>query len=101
MQGEEQYCQTSAVYTYNNKYKYPHCSEYTSEGGNITYGEYRHSLIEHHLYRCGVHPLTRQIQCMRIGGYSKHIVVNKDFALIIPKNIDLAAATPLLCAGDK
>ena len=36
---------------------------------------------------------------MHIGGYSKHIVVHKDFAVIIPKNIDLAAATPLLCAG--
>lgn len=36
---------------------------------------------------------------MHTGGYSKHIVVHKDFAVIIPKNIDLAAATPLLCAG--
>lgn len=33
------------------------------------------------------------------GGYSKHIVVDKEFALQIPKNIDLAGATPLLCAG--
>lgn len=33
------------------------------------------------------------------GGYSKTIVVDKDFALQIPKNLDLAGATPLLCAG--
>jgi len=68
--GNEQYCQSGAVFTYNGNYKYPHCSEYNSDGGNITY-----------------------------GGYSKHIVVHKDFTVIIPKNIDLAAATPLLCAG--
>lgn len=33
------------------------------------------------------------------GGYSKHIVVDKSFALTIPKSLDLAGATPLLCAG--
>ena len=33
------------------------------------------------------------------GGYSRHIVVDKDFSLQIPKNLDLAGATPLLCAG--
>lgn len=33
------------------------------------------------------------------GGYSKFIVVDKDFALHIPNNLDLAAATPLMCAG--
>lgn len=33
------------------------------------------------------------------GGYSKLIVVDKDFALQIPKNLDLASAAPLLCAG--
>jgi uncharacterized zinc-type alcohol dehydrogenase-like protein len=33
------------------------------------------------------------------GGYSRHIVVDKAFALKIPTNLDLAAATPLLCAG--
>lgn len=43
-QGNEQYCQTGAVFTYNGKYKYPHCSEYTSDGGNITYGR------EHMMY---------------------------------------------------
>jgi alcohol dehydrogenase (NADP+) len=33
------------------------------------------------------------------GGYSKHIVVDRAFALKIPQTLDLAAATPLLCAG--
>lgn len=33
------------------------------------------------------------------GGYSRHIVVDASFALKIPANLDLAAATPLLCAG--
>lgn len=62
--GEEQYCSTGSVYTYNSKYKY------CVETGGQTY-----------------------------GGYSKHIVVDKAFALKIPKTLDLASATPLLCAG--
>lgn len=33
------------------------------------------------------------------GGYSKRVVVNEDFVLRIPDNLDLAAAAPLLCAG--
>ena len=33
------------------------------------------------------------------GGYSKHIVLNQDFALRVPENLDLAATAPLLCAG--
>jgi len=33
------------------------------------------------------------------GGYSTHIVVNQDFTLRIPANLDLAATAPLLCAG--
>lgn len=33
------------------------------------------------------------------GGYSDHIVVNEDFVLRIPANLDLKAAAPLLCAG--
>ena len=33
------------------------------------------------------------------GGYSKRIVVNENFVLKIPDNLDLAAAAPLLCAG--
>jgi uncharacterized zinc-type alcohol dehydrogenase-like protein len=33
------------------------------------------------------------------GGYSQSIVVTEDFVLKVPKNLDLAAAAPLLCAG--
>src|SRR5512136_2582743 len=33
------------------------------------------------------------------GGYSESIVVDERFALRIPKNLDLAGAAPLLCAG--
>ncbi|KAB7727313.1 alcohol dehydrogenase catalytic domain-containing protein [Rudanella paleaurantiibacter] len=33
------------------------------------------------------------------GGYSNTIVVNEDFVLRIPENLDLAAVAPLLCAG--
>ena len=33
------------------------------------------------------------------GGYSTDVVVNKEFVLHIPKNLDPAGAAPLLCAG--
>lgn len=33
------------------------------------------------------------------GGYSETIVVDKDFVLRVPENIDPKAAAPLLCAG--
>ncbi|HZB14585.1 MAG TPA: NAD(P)-dependent alcohol dehydrogenase, partial [Chryseolinea sp.] len=33
------------------------------------------------------------------GGYSESIVVHEDFVLSVPKNLDLAATAPLLCAG--
>lgn len=33
------------------------------------------------------------------GGYSEGIVVDEDFVLKIPGNLDLAASAPLLCAG--
>src|ERR1700677_5246508 len=34
-----------------------------------------------------------------LGGYSDSIVVDEAFVLRIPKNLDLAATAPLLCAG--
>jgi len=68
--GEEQYCFTGMTGTYNSKYKYPHSAEYNEDGGAPTY-----------------------------GGYSQKIVVDKNYVLKIPDNLDLAAATPLLCAG--
>ena len=36
---------------------------------------------------------------MTYGGYSSSIVVDEDFVLRIPQNLDLAAVAPLLCAG--
>ena len=33
------------------------------------------------------------------GGYSESIVVDEDFVLRVPENLDLAATAPLLCAG--
>jgi len=33
------------------------------------------------------------------GGYSQTIVVDKSFVVHVPENLNLAAATPLLCAG--
>ena len=33
------------------------------------------------------------------GGYSKHIVVDEHFVLLMPDGLDLAGAAPLLCAG--
>lgn len=36
---------------------------------------------------------------MTFGGYSERIVVDEDFALSVPPNLDPAAAAPLLCAG--
>jgi uncharacterized zinc-type alcohol dehydrogenase-like protein len=33
------------------------------------------------------------------GGYSESIIVDEAFALRVPRNLDLAAAAPLLCAG--
>ncbi len=34
-----------------------------------------------------------------MGGYSERIVVDEDFVLRVPENLDLAATAPLLCAG--
>jgi uncharacterized zinc-type alcohol dehydrogenase-like protein len=36
---------------------------------------------------------------MTYGGYSANIVVDQAFVLRVPKNLDLAATAPLLCAG--
>lgn len=69
--GLENYCDTGMVGTYNSRFKYPHCAEYDpASGGAPTY-----------------------------GGYSRRIVVTEHFVCRIPSNLDLAAATPLLCAG--
>lgn len=36
---------------------------------------------------------------MTYGGYSESVVVDEDFVLSVPRNLDLAATAPLLCAG--
>jgi uncharacterized zinc-type alcohol dehydrogenase-like protein len=33
------------------------------------------------------------------GGYAKHLVVREEFALRVPKELDLSRTAPLLCAG--
>lgn len=69
--GEEQYCLKGPVYTYGSvPFKYSHCEEYNEQGGARTF-----------------------------GAYSKRIVVDEGYALIIPPNLDLAGVAPLLCAG--
>ena len=41
----------------------------------------------------------RHTQGMTYGGYSESIVVDEAYVLRIPKNLNLAGAAPLLCAG--
>ncbi|MBS1738758.1 MAG: NAD(P)-dependent alcohol dehydrogenase [Bacteroidetes bacterium] len=41
----------------------------------------------------------KQLNQQTFGGYSERVVVNEDFVLRIPKELDLAATAPLLCAG--
>jgi uncharacterized zinc-type alcohol dehydrogenase-like protein len=36
---------------------------------------------------------------LTFGGYSDHIVVDEAYTLSVPKSLDAAAASPLLCAG--
>jgi alcohol dehydrogenase (NADP+) len=60
-EGEEQFCASQPVFTYNGPDKHL---------GGVTY-----------------------------GGYSQSVVVDEDFVLRVPKNLNLAATAPLLCAG--
>lgn len=41
----------------------------------------------------------KQLNRQTFGGYSETVVVDEDFVLHIPENLDLAATAPLLCAG--
>ena len=68
--GEENYCKNGMIGTYNSKSKYEHMPEFNDKGGAVTY-----------------------------GGYAESIVVDMSYVLHIPGNLNLAAATPLLCAG--
>ena len=54
-------------------------------------------LIHIHTLNIYIHNIITFLSC--VGGYSQAIVVNEGYVLKIPSNLDLAAATPLLCAG--
>jgi alcohol dehydrogenase (NADP+) len=41
----------------------------------------------------------KQLGGVTYGGYSESVVVTENFALKVPKQLDLAATAPLLCAG--
>jgi len=41
----------------------------------------------------------KHLNLQTFGGYSQSVVVDEDFVLRVPENLDLAATAPLLCAG--
>ena len=41
----------------------------------------------------------KHLNIQTFGGYSQSVVVDEDFVLRVPENLDLAATAPLLCAG--
>ncbi|WP_121966226.1 NAD(P)-dependent alcohol dehydrogenase [Myroides sp. N17-2] len=41
----------------------------------------------------------KYLNIQTFGGYSESVVVDEDFVLKVPANLDLAATAPLLCAG--
>jgi uncharacterized zinc-type alcohol dehydrogenase-like protein len=41
----------------------------------------------------------RDGKTIAMGGYSNNFVINEDYAVKIPLNLDLAATAPLMCAG--
>jgi uncharacterized zinc-type alcohol dehydrogenase-like protein len=41
----------------------------------------------------------KHLSLQTYGGYSESVVVDQDFVLRVPANLDLAATAPLLCAG--
>ena len=43
--------------------------------------------------------LDKHLNKQTFGGYSERVVVDEDFVLHVPENLDLAATAPLLCAG--
>ncbi|MFT4102161.1 MAG: NAD(P)-dependent alcohol dehydrogenase [Burkholderiaceae bacterium] len=57
--------------------------QYCESGQVLTYNSYDH----------------RHQNALTFGGYSRHIVVDKDFVMAVPENLDPAGAAPLLCAG--
>lgn len=43
--------------------------------------------------------MDKHLGIQTFGGYSERVVVDENFVLRMPENLDLAAAAPLLCAG--
>ncbi|MGM5471307.1 NAD(P)-dependent alcohol dehydrogenase [Flavobacteriaceae bacterium LMO-SS05] len=41
----------------------------------------------------------KHLNTTTVGGYSENIVVDEDFVLKVPENLDLAGVAPVLCAG--
>ena len=41
----------------------------------------------------------KHLNIQTFGGYSEKVIVDEEFGLKIPENLDLAAVAPLLCAG--
>lgn len=41
----------------------------------------------------------KHLNIQTFGGYSERVVVDEDFVLRVPENLEAAAAAPLLCAG--
>lgn len=63
-----------------------HCrdglEQYCENGNTMTYNSY-----------------DKHLGLRTYGGYSESIVVDQDFVLRVPENLELAAVAPLLCAG--
>jgi uncharacterized zinc-type alcohol dehydrogenase-like protein len=78
-EGLEQYCEKGAVYTYNSPD--PHAAPEGDPGDVAGSGAAAPPAV------------------MTYGGYSDSIVVDKGFALTVPKGMPLAETAPLLCAG--
>lgn len=66
----------------NCKYCKADLAQYCEEGMTLTYNTYE-----------------RNTKNIAFGGYSTNFVIDQDYAVHIPKNLDLAAVAPLLCAG--
>ena len=43
--------------------------------------------------------LERDGKTVAMGGYSNFFVINQDYAVHVPENLDLAGVAPLMCAG--
>ena len=51
------------------------------------------------LFRSTYNGYERDGKTIAFGGYSNGFVINEDYAVTIPGNLDMAGVAPLLCAG--